>query len=69
MKIDEWSRRTDLDERVICVASEETVGEEGDDGVDRGHVQDSQTVQRWRSCETQEHIENAHICRCSYGLV
>lgn len=35
---------TNFDKRVVCVFSEETVGEEGDDGVDGGHVQYSYTV-------------------------
>ena len=35
---------TSLDEVIVCVAAEEAVGEEGDDGVDCGHVQYSDAV-------------------------
>ena len=35
---------TSLDEVIVCVAAEEAVGEEGDDGVDGGHVQYSEAV-------------------------
>ena len=35
---------TSLDEVIVCIAAEEAVGEEGDDGVDCGHVQYSEAV-------------------------
>ena len=37
---------TSLDEVIVCVAAEEAVGEEGDDGVDCGHVQYSEAVEQ-----------------------
>ena len=37
---------TSLDEVIVCVAAEEAVGEEGDDGVDCRHVQYSEAVEQ-----------------------
>ena len=37
---------TSLDKVIICIAAEEAVGEEGDDGVDCRHVQYSEAVEQ-----------------------